>query len=152
MSAYEILKFVHVLAAIVWVGGALMFHVLAARAGASDDAARVQSLLGESEKLAKTYFMPASITVLVFGVITVLNGDLGFDHAWILGGIVGIIISIVLGAGILGPTGAKVAGQIQASGLDETARAGLAKMRNVSRIDLLILVVVIFLMVVKPGN
>jgi len=152
MSTYEILKFVHVLAVVVWVGGAVMFHVLAGRAGASNDAARVQALLGESEHLAKVYYMPASITTLVFGLLTVINGDLGFDHFWILGGIAGIVISIILGAGILGPTGAKLGERIPTSGLDAEVQAGLRKMRNVSSIDLLILVAIIFLMVVKPGG
>jgi uncharacterized membrane protein len=152
METYDILKFVHVLAAIVWVGGAVLFHVLAGRAVATEDPVRVQGLISDSAHLGKRYFSPAAITVLVFGVIAVLNGGYGFEHLWIVGGIVGIIASIVLGAGILGRTSEALEEHMKTSGLDDTVRAGLAKMRMVSSIDLLILVGVVFLMVVKPGS
>lgn len=151
MDAYDILQFIHVAAAVVWVGGALLFHVLAERAVASDDAGRVQAMLVDSEHLAKKYFMPASVTVLVFGVITTINGDIGFEEPWIVGGIAGIVISIFLGAGILGPTSSRLVERMQTSGLDDEVRTGLAKMRNVSRIDVLVLMIVVFLMVTKPS-
>lgn len=151
MDLYDVLQFVHVTAAILWVGGATLLHIIGERAVASDDPARVQSLLSDSEHLAKRFFMPASIIVLVFGIITTINGDIGFEEPWIVGGIAGIVISIVVGAGMIGPTSARLAQRMPASGLDDEIRAGLNKIRTLSRIDLLVLFAVVFLMVTKPG-
>lgn len=151
MGSYDILQFIHVAAAVLWVGGATLFHLIGERAAASDDPARVQALLNDSEHLAKKFFMPASLTVLIFGIITTINGDIGFEEPWIVGAIVGIIVSIVIGAGIIGPTSAKLAARMQTSGLDDEVRAGLNKIRNMSRIDLVILFVIVFLMVTKPN-
>jgi uncharacterized membrane protein len=151
MDLYDILQYVHVAAAVVWVGGATLFHIIGERAVASNDAARVQALLTDSEHLAKRFFMPASVTVLVFGIVTTINGDIGFEEPWIVGGIAGIVLSIVIGAGMIGPTSARLAQRMPTSGLDDEIRAGLNKIRNLSRIDLLILFVVVFLMVTKPS-
>lgn len=151
MDTYDILQFIHVVAAILWVGGATLFHLLGERAASSDDPARVQALLNDSEHLAKTFFMPASLTVLIFGVITTINGDIGFEEPWIVGAIVGIITSIVLGAGFIGPTSGRMAAHMQTSGLDDEVRAGLNKIRNLSRVDLVILFIIVFLMVTKPS-
>lgn len=153
MSLYEILLFGHVLAVIIWVGGATMFHVLAERVVASDDPARVSSLLAESEHLAKTYFIPSTLTALVLGVWLVLEGDWGFTEPFVIGGIVGIVTTIIIGAGILGPTSARLAARVtETGGLDQGVREGLAKLRNISRLDLVLLVIVVFLMTVKPGT
>lgn len=153
MSLYEILLFVHVLAAMIWVGGATMFHVMVERAAAADDPVRVKGLMGDAEHLAKTYFIPSTITVLVIGIWLVLEGSWGFDEPFVLGGIVGIVITTVVGAGVLGPTSMRTAARItEAGGLDQDVRDRIAKLRNVSRADLLLLAVIVFLMTTKPGT
>lgn len=151
MDLYDILQFIHVAAAAIWVGGATLFHIIGERAVASDDPARVQALLSDAEHLSKKFFMPAAMTVLLFGIITTINGNISFKEPWIVGGIAGIIISIVLGAGMIGPTSARLAQRMPTSGLDDEVRAGLNKIRTLSHIDLLILFVIVFLMVAKPS-
>ena len=51
MELYDILQFVHVIAAVLWVGGATVFHLLGERVAASDDPARIQSYLDDGEHL-----------------------------------------------------------------------------------------------------
>lgn len=153
MSLYEFLLFVHVLAAAIWVGGATMFHVMIERAAAADDPVRIKGLMGEAEHLAKTYFIPSTITVLVIGIWLVLEGSWGFDEPFVLGGIVGIVITTVVGAGILGPTSMKVAARItEVGGLDQGVKDQMAKLKNISRADLLLLAIIVFLMTTKPGT
>ncbi|MDQ3962950.1 MAG: DUF2269 family protein [Actinomycetota bacterium] len=153
MSLYEILLFVHVLAVAIWVGGATMFHVLIERAAAADDPVRIKGLMGEAEHLAKTYFIPSTIIVLVMGIWLVLEGSWGFDEPFVLGGIVGIVITIAVGAGVLGPTSMRIAARItEVGGLDQGIRDQMAKLKNISRADLLLLAVIVFLMTTKPGT
>ena len=153
MSLYEILLFVHVLAAMIWVGGATMFHVMVERAAAADDPLRIKGLMGDAEHLAKTYFIPSTITVLVIGIWLVLEGSWGFDQPFVIGGIAGLVITTVVGAGVLGPTSMRIAGRItEVGGLDQDIRDQIAKLKNISRADLLLLVIIVFLMTTKPGT
>lgn len=153
MSFGEILLFVHVLAAMIWVGGATMFHVMVERAAAAEDPVRIKGLMGDAEHLAKTYFIPATITVLVMGIWLVFERDWGFDEPFVLGGIVGIVITTLVGAGVLGPTSMKIAARItEVGGLDQDIRDRIAKLRNVSRADLVLLAIIVFLMTTKPGT
>ena len=153
MSLYEILLFVHVLAAMIWLGGATMFHVLVERAVAADDPVRIKGLMGEAEHLAKTYFIPSTIIVLAMGIWLVLEGNWGFDQPFILGGIAGIVITIAVGAGVLGPTSMRIAARItEVGGLDKGVRDQMTRLKNISRADLVLLVIIVFLMTVKPGT
>lgn len=153
MDFYSVLLFVHVLAAALWVGGGVMLHVIAERAVASDDPARIGTLLVDAEHTGKTYFAPASGVTLVAGIALVLRGDWGWDHIFILGGILGIVVSMVIGFGGIQPASVKVGQALGAGGgITEDVRAGLKKIQTLSRIDTLILIVVIFLMTNKPGS
>lgn len=153
MSFYTVLLFVHVLAAATWFGGGIMIYIIAERAVKSDDPARIGNLLDDAEFLGKRFFGPASGITLLGGIWLVFQGDWGFDHVFILGGIVGIVVSMILGFGMIEPTAKKVGQALHAGGaITDEIRAGLKKIQTVSRIDSLILVLVIFLMTNKPGS
>lgn len=79
MTLYELLLFVHVLAAATWVGGAAMLKVQSARALRSDPD-RAAELALETERMGTTVLMPASIVLLVAGVWLVFEGDWGFER------------------------------------------------------------------------
>ena len=153
MDLYTVLLFVHVLAAALWVGGGAMLHLIAERAVKSDDPGRIRILLADAEHTGKTFFGPASGVTLVAGIWLVLEGDWGWDHVFILAGILGVLISMGIGFGALQPASIKV-GQALANGgtITEEVRSGLKRMQALSRIDTLILIVVVFLMTVKPGS
>ena len=153
MSIYTVLLFVHVLAAALWVGGGVMLHIIAERAVKSDDPGRIGTLLADAEYTGKVFFGPASGVTLLAGIALVLKGDWGWDHIFILAGILGIVISMGLGFGGIQPASMKVGQALATSGsLTEEVRAGLKRIQTLSRIDTLILIVVVFLMTTKPGS
>lgn len=153
MDLYDILKFVHVLAATVWVGGGILFHILAERAVKSNDTARIGTLLTDAEAIGKGYFGPASGVTLVAGLWLVFEGDWAFDHVFILGGLAGIVLSSIIGFGLIQPAATRVQTALAGSGtITDDIRSSIDRVRNFSRLDLVILVVVVFLMTVKPGS
>jgi len=153
MDLYEVLLFIHVLAAALWVGGGVMLHIIAERAVKSDDPGRIGTLLADAEHTGKTFFGPASGVTLLAGIALVLKGDWGWDQFFVLGGILGIVISMGLGFGGIQPASMKVGQALGATGsVTDEVRAGLKKIQALSRIDTLILIVVVFLMTVKPGS
>lgn len=130
-----------------------MFHVIAERATRSNDTRRISLLLGDADFLGKRYFGPASAVTLIAGMWLVFEGGWGFDHMFILGGLTGVALSTVLGFGFIEPVSRRVTESLAGNAtITNDVRNGLDRIRNVSRIDLLVLVTALFLMTVKPGS
>lgn len=152
MSTYEILLAVHILAAVIWVGGAFAVNVLVARMQGAGEYAKLLDLGHDFEKLGKKVFMPASIVVLLAGIGLVLEVD-GFDFSdfWIAFGLVGIAFSIVVGAGFLGPESGRLGALAETRGPDDPEiQARLRRLATISRIEMGVLILVVLNMAIKP--
>jgi uncharacterized membrane protein len=152
VTLYEGMKFVHILAAITWVGGAIMFQFLFRRV-AMTDPGRMMALGSDAEHIGKTVMMPASLTVLVAGIVMVLDhGGINFEDTWIVIGIAGIVGSALVGSFYLGPESGRIATLMQERGPEDAEVASRTKrLQMVSRAELLILILIVLDMVVKPG-
>ena len=147
---YKLLLFVHVLAAAVWVGGAVMLKVQSGRALKSDPD-RAAELAVETERVGTSILMPASIVLLVAGLWMVFEGDIGFDPLWVKLGLAIYVISAVAGAVFIGPLYKQV-GELRAErgAGDSELTARLQRISNLSWIDLALLVAAVYVMTVKP--
>lgn len=153
IDVYNVLKFLHVLAAVVCVGGVVLVQVMAQFALKSALPGRAAEFAGEVEVVGKRLFTPMSVLVLVLGIGLVQQGDWGFGKPWVILGLLGIIVTIATGAGYLGPQMGKLAKVIQAEGADAPpVRAKVKTILNVARVDIVVLVVIIFVMVTKVGQ
>ena len=154
MDTYELLKTVHVLAAVIWVGGAATIQILAIRAQRvmTTDPEAVMRLGKESEAVGMKVFFPASLVVLAAGIGMVLDSGIDFQDLWIVLGLVGIVISAVTGATFLGPESGRIGKLMEErGGLDEEISGRIKRIFLVSRIELTILLLIVINMVVKPG-
>ncbi len=151
MTLYELLLFVHILAAATWVGGAVMLKVQSARALKADPN-RAAELALETERVGTTVLMPSSIVLLVAGLWLVFEGDWGFGPLWIKLGLGIYVVSAVAGAVFLGPLYKQV-GELRAERGpgDAEVTARLRRISNLSWVDLGLLVAAVFVMTVKPG-
>ena len=145
-----ILKLIHIVAAIVWVGGGsflTLYGLRLAGAEAVDRTAYARSML-----FAGRVFMVASIVALAAGVWLVLAEDLwGFDQAWISIGFLGIIVGAVLGPAFYGPQSEGIISDIEKADT-AAADARSSRIRLVSSVEMVILLVVVWAMVYKPGG
>ena len=149
---HEWLKLIHVLAAMVWVGGAVVMQVVAIRAMASRDPGRQATFSADVEWLGLRVFTPASVVVLLAGIAMVLDAGIGFTDTWILAGLVGIAFTIIVGASFLGPESGRLKALIAERGESDpemVRRRG--RIFLVSRIDLAVLIFVVVMMVLKPA-
>ena len=115
-SWYLTFKAVHVIFAVVWIGGGLMLTILGVIAERRERPGRTghdrtPGLDGRREALH-----PASIIVLLAGIAMMMNVDWGWDHFWIVFGLIGFASTFVIGIGILAPTSKRVRRVIEASG------------------------------------
>jgi uncharacterized membrane protein len=151
-TLYKLLLFVHVLAAAIWVGGALILKVQSDRALKADPD-RAAQLAAETERVGTSVLMPASIVLLVAGLWMVFEGGWGFRPLWVKLGLGIYLVSVVAGAVFLGPL-YKQAGELRAERgpNDPEVTARLQRISKLGWIDLALLVAAVFVMTVKPGT
>ena len=151
INATNIFKFLHVLSAIVWVGGGVMLQVFFARARKAGPEAAA-TINEYAEFTSQRVFMPASAAALVFGIATVIAGKYSWSDAWISIGIVGYLISAINGMAILGPTAKKMKALVAERGPNDPVATHMGRRMDLfGRVDLVVLVLVVFDMIVKPG-
>jgi uncharacterized membrane protein len=150
VTLYEFLLFVHVAAAAVWVGGGAMLQFMALRV-AKNDAAALADFFGGVEKVGNRTLVPASLIAVLSGFGLVWESDfwtLGDD--WIVIGLVLFAITFLAGATFFGPEAGRITKLIQAEGA-VAAEPRMRRMLVLTRIDLIILFLIIFDMTVKPS-
>ena len=151
MALYELLLFVHITAAIVWIGAGLLIQVQAHRANKMDDKDGLKRILDDVGALSNTVFIPSSLTVVVFGVLLVIESDAwAFDQLWIVLGLVGYLATFGTGLGILKPRAEQLAEMIDQQGFTPSVIVKMRELLTLGRIDFVVLVLVVFNMVVKP--
>lgn len=153
METYSLYKFLHVASAVIWVGSGVGLFALTLRMNRIGDRPGVLAIGRHAEALGKILFTPAALSTLIWGVLMVLTTDsLGFSTTWIVVGLVGIIVSVVIGVGFITPTGARIEAVVQQHGPETPVVDELVgRLLAINAIDLLILFGVIWAMVAKPG-
>ncbi len=149
---YNLIKYVHVVCAIIWVGGAFFAQLLAVKAQRSSDPMELPKFGQTVGELGMRVFLPASILLFIAGLILVAQ-RWSFGSVWVSVSMVLWLVSVLVGALYIGPSGVRVGKILEAEGPTSVAgRAGLARILLVSRLELVSFAFVVFLMVVKPGN
>lgn len=148
---YDLFKFIHIVAVIVWIGAGITFLILNTRLAAARDHAGVTALASQSEWFGKRVFSVAAAVTLAAGIIMVLDADtLSFGDTWISIGFVGIALSIVFGAVLSQRAGNELDAVIAAEGPESSRVAMLQRRLNLyGLIDLAILLIVVASMVWK---
>ena len=149
MSYYEILLFLHVTTAIVWLGSGFFLQMLIWRAGATDDRPLIQGVASNSGWMAQRIFIPASLAVLVLGILLTIEGPWSFGDLWIVLGLAGYAFSFLVGIGFIEPEGKRIAKAMQA-GDQGRAAFHVNRINTVSRIELVVLDLVVAAMALKP--
>lgn len=151
-DVYNGLKFIHVLAAIAWVGSGLFIQYRGSRlrhTGTPEQTANLAKEVADSTP----WFIATSLTVLVAGVTLVLYAPgLDFTDTWILLGLLGYATTFLTGFLLIRPTAEKLAAAAASEGpTSPTSQALIARIFAISRVDQVVLVLVILDMVFKPG-
>jgi uncharacterized membrane protein len=151
MTRYELLLFLHVAAAIIWLGAAMVVQFFAFRAQRSRDAIEVHRVASDAEWLAMRLFVPSSLAVLVLGIALVLDGPWAFDQLWITLGLAGYAFSFLLGILFLSPESGRIAKLVEAHGPEHELVAGrIRRILALSRFELAVLFTVVLDMTLKP--
>jgi uncharacterized membrane protein len=148
-DAFTLLKWVHVLLAIVAVGFNASYGIWLARAAREPEHER--HVLRGIKVLDDRFANPAYGLLLVTGLIMVAIGWPRITDLWIILGLVLYAVLLVLGAFVYSPTLRKQIQVIEADGPQSATYRQLSRRGTVVGIILAVLVVaIVFLMVTKP--
>jgi uncharacterized membrane protein len=146
---YDFLKFLHVLAAVVWVGGGLALNFLGTRLVAAGTSAEISGFARQLDWVGTRVFMPSSLVLLIAGIIMTIDAW-SFEELWIVIGIGGFLYSFINGAFFVGPLSRRT-GQLLSERDDAPeVSANIQRLFFLGRIELAILVVVVWAMTMKP--
>ena len=153
LTAYKLVLALHILGAVVWVGGGFTAQLLGLRATRSQSPERQAGFAQDISVIGQRAYIPASLVLIGSGVWLVHDGRFGFGTAWVTIGLAVWVASFLAGATFLGPQSAKLARDIQAAGISSPqAQRRLRGIFLYSRIELVFLLVVVVDMVLKPGQ
>jgi uncharacterized membrane protein len=150
VTLYEFFLLVHILAAIVWVGGNATLNVLGMLVRRERDPAQMLRFLGYSEFVGSRVIGTAAVFLLAFGIALVERGDWGYD-GWIIAALVIYAISSAIGGGFYGRQKKKIERLAETDGLTSPAVVReIARYTSVAWIDLVLVIAAVTDMVIKP--
>ncbi len=153
MTWYTFFKFVHVIMAVTWVGGATAIQFYALRTLGTRDGNRMATFAGDTEWVGMRVFMPASLILFLAAIGLMVNGHWPWGTLWVDYGLTVFAVSFVVGAGYLGPESGRIKQTIEAHGADSPqAQARIRRILLVSRAELVLLIGVVYAMTVKPTS
>jgi uncharacterized membrane protein len=150
---YDLLLFVHIVAAIVWIGGAIQLNLLGTRAVRSRDPARMVAIARESEWVGQRIIAPGGAVILAMGLIMVAVSEAWtIGQTWIILALIGFGLTFLAGALFFGPESGRVGKAIDARGPEDAeVRRRIRRILVVGRFDILLLFLIVADMVFKPG-
>lgn len=149
---YDLLLTIHVLAAVVWVGGGLVMHILGRRVLRRGDPQEIFEFSKEINTVSLRLYAPTSLILLIAGILLVNEVGYDFSDLWITLAFIGWAFSFLVGIGYYGPQDKKLQALVAADG--PTAPGIVANVRQalfVNQIEQLVLILIVIDMTTKPG-
>jgi uncharacterized membrane protein len=148
---YATFRVLHVVLAVLWVGGGILLTILGLRAERSDDPNEMATLAGQAAFAGERIFAPAGLLVLLLGIAMMVNTDLGWSQTWVIVGLAGYAVTFATGIGVLSPLAKKLGANIAELGAEHPGTQGtIRRILMIARVDVAVLIVVVADMVVKP--
>jgi uncharacterized membrane protein len=148
---YSAFKAVHVIAAVIWIGGGALLMILGIVAERKGDPVELATVARQAAMVGEKLFAPAGIVVVAMGVAMMINTNWGWGKFWVIAGLVGYAITFVTGVAVLSPMTKKIAALTQEKGpSDPETAAAITRVLQIVRVDVAMLLLVVVDMVVKP--
>jgi hypothetical protein len=153
MNLTELLLFVHIASVVCWVGGAVMFNILAMRSGKMGaDPQGVLRTAEQAEWLGKVFYPPLVILTLLSGIGMVIKTGYDWEDPFVVVGIAMVITASVLGGAFYAKQTKAMVEGINERGMDERSMSILKRIVLVSNVETAFLFFVVFMMVTKVGG
>jgi uncharacterized membrane protein len=151
LNVYGVLKFLHVLSVLVWVGGVTALSVVTWQLRRERNREVLAALLKQASAFGQRIAGPASFIVLLTGPMMVGMAHIGFGTFWVLWGFAGLTAHFWIGATVLRRRTSALLQLASAGSADDAALLVAArKLWSAQLIYLAIMAAVVAAMVLKP--
>jgi uncharacterized membrane protein len=151
LNAYGVLKFLHVLSVVVWVGGVTALSVVTWQLRRERNREVLAAQLKQASAFGQRIASPASFIVLLTGPMLVGMAHIGFGTFWVLWGFAGLTAHFWIGATALRRRTSALLQLASADSADDAALLVAArKLWSAQLIYLAIMAAVVAAMVLKP--
>ncbi|MGQ0815643.1 MAG: DUF2269 family protein [Gemmatimonadota bacterium] len=148
---YTTLKFIHVASIAIWFGGLVTLLLLNRMLARGTEPAVAQVLGRQGGALSMRLFIPAMLVSVITGIGMVQVGNLSFGSTWIIWGMVGVVVSFVLGAIFTGGASRRLAQRLASGEIDAVAAAAVQRrIFAVALVNVALLLSIVWAMVAKP--
>jgi uncharacterized membrane protein len=149
---YSAFKAIHVIAAVVWIGGGALLTILGLAAERKNDPVEMATVARQAATVGEKLFAPAGLVVVAMGVAMMVNTNWGWGRFWVVAGLVGYAITFVTGVGVLAPLAKRVTALVEEKGATHPeTTAQIKKILMIARVDVALLLLVVVDMVTKPA-
>jgi uncharacterized membrane protein len=149
---YSAFKAIHVIAAVVWIGGGALLTILGLAAERKNDPVEMATVARQAATVGEKLFAPAGLVVVAMGVAMMVNTNWGWGRFWVVAGLVGYAITFVTGVGVLAPLAKRVTALVEEKGATHPeTTAQIKKILMIARVDVALLLLVVLDMVTKPA-
>ena len=152
VTLYELLLTLHVLAIATWFGSGLAITVMGIRALKAGTGPFSAVAVNATEWAGRAH-PAAGVLLLLTGIGMVADADISLGEPWIIIALAGLVAAMGVGGGLIGRTSVGLVESIAGNGgtLPEAERPAAERLLLYTRIESVILVLVIIDMVAKPG-
>jgi uncharacterized membrane protein len=151
-ASYQIYLALHILSVTVWVGGDITLTTLGIVFESKREGATLAALGRMGGWIGTRVYTPALFFVFGFGVALIEKSGYGWNHFWVVFGVVGWALAMVVGIGFVGPELGRIDRAAQEHGPDspEVGRR-VKRLFTIFRFDTGLLILVVLDMAAKPS-
>jgi uncharacterized membrane protein len=149
MDWYSLVKFLHIVSAVVWVGGGFALMLLALRGERANNIDVMLQSMRATGELGNRLFAPMSMLTFVFGFVMCWFW-VGFSDLWVIIGLAGYLVTFTVGMTVFKPTADRMAKMIAAEGVTPRVLDLGQHVLRFARLDYSVMLVIVADMVLKP--
>jgi hypothetical protein len=151
-ASYQIYLTLHILAAVIWVGGDITLTTLGIVFEGKQDGPTLAALGRMGSWIGTRVYTPTLFFVFGFGVALVEKSGVGWNHFWIVFAVVGWALAMLIGIGFVGPELGRIDQAAQEFGPEspEVARR-VKRLFTIFRFDTAVLILVVIDMAARPS-
>ena len=153
LTLFSVFKFLHIVAAIIWVGGVITMTLLNARLASTRNSAAMAALSSVGGFFGQRVFGPAAAITLLAGIVTALSAGFPMRSVWIIWGFLVILLSFGMTATLTRSTTQRL-GVLAATPTSDGAQivALQSRLWMLTVLNILLLLSAVWAMVSKPGG
>ncbi len=147
---YTLFKFLHIVGAIVWIGGVVSVSIISARVAREQDGAVLAAMARQSRFYGMAVVGPAAGLTLIAGIVMIAVSGLGAP-LWVIWGFATIIVLVALGATLIRRAGEELSNVAATAAPGNPRQLALQRrLATLNIINVLLLLSAVWAMVFKP--